>query len=122
MQNRRQLLPDRSCTILLCIAALCSGTDLHSATLRPPAVPLVTCDPYLSIWSPADKLTDADTTHWTGKPHRLNSLVTIDGKTYRIMGTTPPTAPVLEQKSLTVTPTRSIYKFEGAGIAVTLTF
>jgi hypothetical protein len=88
----------------------------------PPATPLVACDPYFSIWSPADKLTDEDTVHWTGKPHRLTSMVRIDGKPYRVMGTSPATVPALPQTSLTVLPTRTIYTFEGAGVAMTLTF
>lgn len=88
----------------------------------PPATPLVTCDPYFSIWSAADRLTGADTTHWTGKPHRLTSLVRIDGKAYRIMGATPASVPALDQTGLTVLPTRTIYRFNGAGLELTLTF
>jgi len=108
--------------ILLAIqcAMLAVGQDLPA--LRPPAVPLVTHDPYFSIWSPADKLTDADTVHWTGKPHRLTSLVRIDGKAFRVMGKEPANVPALPQTNLEVLPTRTIYTFEGEGVRLTLMF
>ena len=56
---------------------------------RPPAVPLVTYNPFLSIWSEADHLNDATTKHWTRHDHSLVSLIRIDGKTYRLMGAEP---------------------------------
>src|SRR6185436_4239268 len=66
---------------------------------RPPAVPLITIDPYFSIWSFNDRLNDADTHHWTGKPHTLLSLVRIDVKAYRLAGSQPANVPALEQTS-----------------------
>jgi hypothetical protein len=90
--------------------------------LVPPAAPLVACDPYFSVWSQADELAGTDTTHWTGKPHRLASLVRIDGKPFRLMGASPRTVPALPQTGLTVLPTRTVYTFKGAGIELTLTF
>jgi hypothetical protein len=90
--------------------------------LVPPATPVVAVDPYFSIWSQADRLTDVATTHWTGKPQPLGSVAKIDGKTYRVMGKTPEGWPALMQKSLEVFPTRTIYRFEEAGVALTLTF
>ncbi|MEJ1971815.1 MAG: DUF5127 domain-containing protein [Lacunisphaera sp.] len=105
------------------VTLFCLNAAIRAAVpLRPPAVPLVACDPYFSIWSPADRLTDADTTHWTGKPHRLTSQVLIDGKAFRVMGTEPAATPALPQTRLEVWPTRTIYSFAGAGVQLTLTF
>jgi hypothetical protein len=116
------------CPVLLVSLLATTGPGHAQATpaalspLRPPSVPLVTHDPYFSIWSPADRLTDADTVHWTGKPHRLTGLVRIDGRTFRVLGNEPAQVPALPQVGLEVLPTRTICSFEGSGVHLTLTF
>lgn len=89
---------------------------------RPPAVPLVCYNPFLSIWSEADKLTDDVTRHWTHREHPLVSLIRVDGESFRLMGVSPKAVPALPQVGLQVLPTRSIYDFENGRIHVTLTF
>jgi hypothetical protein len=89
---------------------------------RPPAVPLIACDPYFSVWSMNDRLTDGPTRHWTGKEQPLTSLARIDGKTYRLMGNLPPNVAPATQTSLTVLPTRTIYHFAEAGIDLSVCF
>src|SRR5579863_951174 len=96
-----------------------------TAQLRPPSVPLVPVDPYFSIWSASDTLTGKATEHWTGVSRPLNGLLRLDGKTYRWMGVTRGGAaqiPEMEQKELTITPTRTIYRFQAAGVELTVTF
>lgn len=106
---------------LVCLLVLCLA-PVGAAEFRPPATPLVACDPYFSIWSMNDRLADDVTRHWTGTEQALTGLVRVDGRTYRIMGNAPRELPSILQKSLQILPTRSIYEFEGEGIRLSLTF
>src|SRR4051794_19815231 len=110
-------------SILLALGTvLLASVGLSAAELRPPAVPLVAHDPYFSVWSMADKLTDERTKHWTGSGQSLCSLVRVDGTTYRTMGTDPRDRAALPQTKLEVLPTHTRYEFEGAGIRLSLAF
>jgi hypothetical protein len=104
------------------LIAVISPVKAQLNDFRPPAVPLVTADPYLSIWSEADHLTDKNTQHWTHREHSLVSLIRIDGQTFRLMGDDPQNVPAMPQISLKVLPTRSIYEFQNSAVNVTLTF
>ncbi len=89
---------------------------------RNPATPLIAFDPYFSVWSMADNLTDQNTKHWTGTEMPMRGLIRIDGKPFRWMGRTPGTTAAMRQTALQVTPTQTKYMFEAAGVRLQATF
>jgi|CZKC01.1.fsa_nt_gi hypothetical protein len=93
-----------------------------AAQLRPPSTPLIVHDPYFSVWSATDNLTDSETKHWTGASQPMAGLVRVDGSTFRFMGNAPASVPAMQQVSKVLTPTRTIYEFENGSIHLTLTF
>jgi hypothetical protein len=70
---------------MFCAVAIVSTAFAQQAH-RPPAVPLAVNDPYFSLWSMSDKLTDSQTKVWTEVPQSLIGLVRIDDNTFRWMG------------------------------------
>jgi hypothetical protein len=103
------------------MAASSDAATTPLSAFRPPAVPLVTTDPYFSVWSTTDQLPDDWSRHWTGATQALAGIVRVDGQPYRVMGREPD-VPEMTQTSLQVLPTRTIYRFEARGVEVTLTF
>ena len=118
-----RILPAALMALLLLSGVSTMTHAQPAAALRPPAVPLVTHDPYFSVWSFSDHLNADWPKHWTGAINGMTAILRVDGKGYTLMGN-----PRIEgltamtQRSVEVLPTRTIYQFEGAGVGVTLTF
>jgi len=94
--------------------------------LRPPATPLAVRSPYLSCWQASDTLPGTWSTFWNGHVTALCGIVRIDGTPYLFAGApslpSGPTLTVMNQTSLEVTATRSIYVLNGGGVNLTVTF
>ena len=93
---------------------------------RLPSIPLIVQDPYISIWSPYDTLTEGDTAHWSGLPLPIRGYVTVgatgsdNGEKYRFMGAGTGKAAV--QKDLRVTATKTVYTMEAGEAVFTVSF
>lgn len=108
--------------VLILVALYCFDTCAAWSQQRPPATPLITHDPYFSIWSATDKLTGSDTTHWTGTPQPIAGIVQIDRDRFRFMGSHPEAMPAIEQTERSISPTHTRYQFRQSGIMLQFTF
>ena len=77
--------------LMLCMTTKAQPTGIlkpyRQTDLRLPSVPLIVNDPYFSIWSPYDKLTDGTTRHWTDQEKPLEGYLRVDDTTYQWMVT-----------------------------------
>jgi hypothetical protein len=99
-------------------------SNLTAAPIRPPAVPLIVRSPYLSSWQVSTVSPGTWPTFWNGDTTGLAGIVRIDGSSFVFAGDPSIAAAgaVLEQTSLTLTATRSLFTLEGGGVQITLEY
>ncbi|MBQ9131329.1 MAG: DUF4965 domain-containing protein [Clostridia bacterium] len=99
-----------------------------SKNFRPTAIPLITVDPFTSVWSFTDELYNDTTRHWTGHSQSMYGALLVDGAPFRFLGKTSVTAdyfpegPALKQTSVKVDPTTTTYTFTHPACDLTVTF
>ena len=88
--------------------------------LRAPAVPLITIDPYFSVWSMNDQLNGDVTRHWTGKEHRLTGLLEVDGECSCFMGKSEHKP--MKQEKIEIDALSTKYVFTSKEVELTVSF
>lgn len=91
--------------------------------LRAPAYPLITVDPYFSVWSMNDRLNGQPTRHWTGKDCPVQGVAQIDGQAYCFMGAPAASgAEEMPQTGVELDAFHTVYTFCAAGVRLTADF
>ena len=60
------------------------------APFRPPAIPLLTTDPFIQTWMRGDTATSAQVTHWDGVEKQMTGFARVDGSTIQFLGSCSP--------------------------------
>ena len=87
--------------------------------LRAPAIPLITIDPYFSVWS-YDDINQVVPFHWTAKPNTILGTVNVDGTEYRFWGVSD--APVIPQTGIQIDALSTTVTFQNEAIRLTAVF
>ncbi|KAI8582627.1 hypothetical protein K450DRAFT_226152 [Umbelopsis ramanniana AG] len=107
--------------------ATVSAVAQYASTIRAPAYPLAVRQPYVSTWLEANNLPGSWPTFWTGKTKGWEGIVRVDGTSYEILGAASTNANITglksaTQKSVTTTPTQTIFTLAAGPVNVVVTF
>ena len=91
--------------------------------LRAPAYPLITVDPFFSVWSMSDRLTESDVKTWFGRTCYLLGIAEIDGVKYTFMGDAKGlNYPAMTQACVDVDAFSTVYTFKAGGVVLKARF
>lgn len=87
--------------------------------MRYPMIPLITIDPYFSVWC-QDKLCGEVSQHWTNRPNTIQGTLSVDSQDYCFWGKSD--APYMEQKSVKVDALSTTFVFVNDKVELTAKF
>lgn len=94
---------------------------------KAPAYPLITHNPYFSIWSFTDKLNESTTKHWTGSNQSIIGLIKVDNQVYKFLGKDASASEndkMMQAKQLSVnmSATQTTYQFDCGAVSLNVAF
>jgi len=94
---------------------------------KAPAYPLITHNPYFSIWSFTDNLNESTTKHWTGANQSIVGLIKVDNQVYKFLGKEESAKQndkikQANQLSVNMSATETTYQFDCGAVSLNVAF
>ncbi len=87
----------------------------------PCAYPIITCDPFFSVWFEGKNPTECDTVHWSGRTMPIRITAVLDGTEYSLFGNNNG-LPMMNYLGSEVTPLRTVFEYKMGETKLTLGF